>query len=249
MPVNLLIIDDEPLARERLRRHIAEIGEPYVVVGEADNGFDMLRRCEPGDVDIALVDIRMPRMDGLEAARHLAGLDSAPALIFTTAYDQHAIDAFERNAVDYLLKPIRRERLAEALARARRLSRAQHKSLEQTEPATHGARGHLCARYRGDLHLVPIEDVLYFRADQKYVTARHTGGEVLLEESLKALEDEFGERLLRIHRSTLVAKPHVDGLEKSDDGICRLHLRGCGETLEVSRRHLPEVRAWLKREA
>ena len=249
MSVNILIVDDEPLARDRLRRHIADIGQPYAVVGEADNGVDMLRRCEPGDVDIALVDIRMPRMDGLEAARHIASLETAPALIFTTAYDQHALDAFERNALDYLLKPIRRERLARALSRAQRLSRAQHKSLGDLEAETGDARGHLCARYRGDLQLVPIEDILYFRAEQKYVVAHHSSGEVLLEESLKGLEEEFGDRLLRIHRNALVARQHISGLEKAVDGSCRLRLRGCDATLEISRRHLPVVRAWLMTEA
>src|SRR5690606_17755021 len=132
-----------------------------------------------------------PGMDGLEAARHLAGLPDPPAVIFTTAFGDHALEAFEACAVDYLLKPIRRERLAAALGNARRLTRAQAVRLD-TENG--GVRNQICVRVRGNLHLVPVTDIRFFRADNKYVTLRSGDAEYLVEESLKSLEEEFAAR-------------------------------------------------------
>ena len=242
--MKLLIVDDESLARSRLRG-LVEQSEGWEVVGEAANGRDALEMIERERPDIVLLDIRMPGMDGLEAARHMAQLEEPPAVIFTTAYGDHALAAFEAQAVDYLLKPIRRERLAQALGRAQRPTRAVLASLH-SEAVEERARTHLCARYRGALELVPVADVIYFQADQKYVTVRHAGGSVLIEESLKSLEEEFGERFLRIHRNALVAEAHMVGLESEGGGHAVVAFRNIEDKLEVSRRHLPFVRRRLR---
>lgn len=241
--MKLLIVDDEALARSRLRGIVEQL-EGWEVVGEAANGREALEQIDDLRPDVVLLDIRMPGMDGLEAARHLAEAEEPPAVIFTTAYGDHALDAFETQAVGYLLKPIRRERLAQALERAQRPTRAVLAAIE-TDQMESRARTHLCARYRGTLELIPIEEVIYFQADQKYVTVRHTQGSVLIEESLKSLEDEFGDRFLRIHRNALVAESHLSTLE-ADAGHARIGFRDIEDKLEVSRRHLPGVRKRLR---
>jgi two-component system response regulator AlgR len=242
--MKIALVDDEILARQRLRALLAELGSDYAVVGEASNGLELLRNLTVWAPDVVLLDIRMPVMDGLEAARHLAQLQAPPALIFTTAYDTHALQAFEVHAMDYLLKPVRLERLAAALAKVPQLNRAQLAQLgtQLAQPA----RTHVCAQLRGNLQLVPLGDVLYFRADQKYTTVRHKGGEVLIDETLKDLEQEFGARFLRIHRNTLVARAHIAGLEKTAAGEMALRMAHSHELLEVSRRHVPEVRQQLR---
>jgi two-component system response regulator AlgR len=240
--VKILLVDDEALARQRLAALIEELGDPYRLVGEAANGEEAIRLFEELGADLVLMDIRMPGMDGLEAARRLAECDRPPAVIFTTAYDEHALQAFESSAQDYLLKPVRRDRLQTALKRSQRLTRSQLASNahEQREvPQLH-------ASFRGGLRTIPLDQVIYLRADSKYVMARHTGGELLLEESLKGLQERYGDWLLRIHRNALVVRRYLSGLEKGSDGIPRVVLRGCDETLEVSRRHLPEVRRVLR---
>jgi two-component system response regulator AlgR len=243
--MRLMIVDDEPPARERLARLVAELAG-HDVVAEAGDGREALERLDAAAADALLLDIRMPGMDGLEVARHLAGLEQAPAVIFTTAYDEFALAAFDAGAVAYLLKPVRREKLEAALAAAQRVSRAQLAALEAGRGPARAARRHICARVRGELRLVPIEEIAYFRADQKYVTVRHAGGELLIEESLKHLEDEFGSRLMRIHRNALVAIEHIEALERDDEGQARLKLKRIPETLEVSRRLLAEVKERLK---
>jgi len=240
--VKILIADDEAPARARLRRLVEEI-PGHDVVGEAGNGREALLQAEQQRPDVLLLDIRMPGMDGLEAARHLAALENPPAVIFTTAYGDHALEAFAAHALDYLLKPIRKERLEQALLHVRKLNRAQSTALAgTTEPQV---RSHICARVRGALQLIPLDDVRYFLADQKYVTVRHSGGALLIEEPLKALEQEFAGRFVRIHRNALVALAHIASLERDTDGHMQLGLRGVTEQLEVSRRHLAELRGLL----
>ncbi|MBT3093972.1 MAG: response regulator transcription factor [Candidatus Thiodiazotropha sp. (ex Lucina pensylvanica)] len=242
--MKILVVDDETLARQRLTALIEELGSPYQMVGEAANGEEALQQFKEQGADLVLMDIRMPGMDGLEAARRLAESDRPPAVIFTTAYEEHALQAFESSAQDYLLKPVRRERLLTALQRSQRVTRSQLTStnVEQRQaPKLH-------ASYRGGLRTVPLDQVIYLRADSKYVMARHEEGELLLEESLKGLQERYGDWLLRIHRNALVVRLHLVGLEKGSDGIPRVVLRGCDETLEVSRRHLPEVRRVLRGE-
>lgn len=238
--MKVLVVDDEALARERLVRLLNDLPE-VEPVGEAANGRETLEQVAALQPDVVLLDIRMPEMDGLEAARHLAALPYPPAVIFTTAYSDHALEAFETSAVGYLLKPIRADKLAAALDKAQRLTRAQVQELEP-EQAT---RNQICIRQRGKLELVPVSDIRYFQADNKYVTVRASGGDFLIEESLKSLEDEFAETFVRIHRNALVARRFIRGVEKDDEGQCRVILQGVDERLEISRRHVAGVKALL----
>lgn len=242
--MRILIVDDEAPARQRLRALVEKI-DGAEVVGEAATGRAALKEIEQHSPDCLLLDIRMPDMDGLECARHLARFDTPPAIIFTTAYDQFAMQAFEAHALDYLLKPIRPDRLLAALKHAQRPNAAQKAKLGGMQ-SEGGARQHICARVRDSLKLVPVSQVYYFRADQKYVVVRHSEGEVLIEDPLKALEEEFARDFIRIHRNALVARRSVDSLEKDKDGHFHLRLRECDETLEVSRRLVPEVRRVIR---
>ena len=242
--VRVLITDDEAPARARLRRMLDEL-DGYEVIGEAGNGRQALSLCAELRPDILLLDIRMPEMDGLETARHLATADAAPAVIFTTAYDNYAIEAFDAQAVGYLLKPVRRERLLRALGQATRLSRPQLSGLADGPVAA--ARRNICVRKSTGLQLIPIEDVRFFRADQKYVTVNHSGGEDLIDEPLKELATEFGDRLIRIHRSVLVAADYLDRMQRNSSGQYAVWLKGIDEPLPVSRRHVTEVKLALRR--
>lgn len=234
--MKVLIVDDEAPARDRLHRLLENI-PGITTVGEAADGTKALQAAERLQPDVILLDIRMPGMDGLTAAQQLAKLPDPPAVIFTTAYSEHALEAFEAEALDYLVKPVRQERLEQALARL-------HKRGIVAEPAQ--GRSHLTVRKHGNLHLIPVEEILYFQADNKYVTAFLPGREELLEESLKQLEEEFGPRFLRIHRNALIAMDALEGIEKTTDGRCHVNLRGVGCGPEISRRHLAEVRRVLK---
>ncbi|HFD81224.1 MAG TPA: response regulator transcription factor [Gammaproteobacteria bacterium] len=238
-----LVVDDEALARERLSRMLEEVPgcEVCAAAESGERALQLAQRLEP---ELVLLDIRMPGMDGLEVARHLAGLERPPAVVFSTAYSDHALQAFEAQAIDYLLKPIHPQRLQQALEKARRLSASQLEGLG--ESAGGGARTHLCARNRGNLELVPVGEVVYFQADHKYVTVRSPRQQILIEESLKSLEREFGDRFLRIHRNALVAAAAIRGLEKDAEGHCRVVLDGVEKRLEVSRRLLPEVRKRIR---
>lgn len=238
-----LIVDDEALARERLARLLGAM-EEWEVCGQVADGASALKQIALTQPDIVLLDIRMPGMDGLEVARHLASFDQSPAVIFTTAYGDHALEAFDANAVDYLLKPIHPERLQLALEKARRLSAAQLQGLHET--GTDEARTHICSRNRGNLELIPVNEVVYFQADSKYVTVRSVHQHSLIEESLKSLEQEFADRFIRIHRNSLVAVRAMRGLEKGANGQHLVVLEGLDESLEVSRRMLPEVRRRMK---
>ncbi len=241
--MKILIVDDEKPARDRLSRMVGEL-DAHKLVGEAVNGLEALGMAQSLEPDIVLLDIRMPGMDGIEAARHIAKLDEPPAVIFVTAFSDHALEAFETHAVDYLLKPVKQERLQAALDASIRPTRAQTSRsngvLSGLEP-----RQHICARVRGSLVLVPIENIYYFHAEQKYVTVRHTEGEVLIEDALKGLETEFGDRFHRIHRNALVSLSRLAGMQSEDDGQC-LTFRDIDDTLEVSRRHLPGVRKIIR---
>lgn len=244
--MKILIADDEKLARERLRGLVSDLslGE---VVGEADNGEAVLQQTEQCHPDVILLDIRMPGMNGLEAAGHLDKLDNPPAVIFTTAYDEYALQAFAAHAVDYLLKPVRRERLSQAIKSVRRLSQAQLAGLQDNAgQATHT---HISARDHGGLKLVPVETILYFQAADKYITVYHAEGSVLIEEPLKSLEQRLSEIFIRIHRNALIAKRLLIALEKGAAGQYHIRLQGVDDKLEVSRRHVAAVRALLKRQA
>jgi two-component system response regulator AlgR len=234
----ILLADDEAPARQRLRDLLDECRDafPLVIVDEARTGREALEVLNREKVDIVLLDIRMPDMDGLEAARHIAGMPSPPAIIFTTAFDNYALKAFEVNAIDYLLKPIRRERLLTALSKTRA---APPVSREALAAAANLPRRHLSVHERGKIHLVPLADVLYLRAELKYVTVRTAEREFLVEESLTKLEEEFAETFVRIHRNCLVARQAIAGFERnaeeSESGWA-LVIRATGEKLAVSRR-------------
>jgi two-component system response regulator AlgR len=233
--LRLLIVDDEPPARERLRRLLDELGE-VAVVGEAASGEEAVELCQRLAPDVVLLDIRMPGMDGIEAARHLTTLDEPPAVIFTTAHDEHALEAFETQAVGYLLKPVRREKLARAVRHAARVASPQLRRLAERSQLGR-RRGQICARTGQRVTMIPIEDVLYFAAGQKYVTVYSRAGEALIEESLRSLDEEFAPDFVRIHRNSLVALRHVAALERNEQGQLFVRVAGCGQLLPVSRRH------------
>lgn len=242
--MDVLIADDEPLARERLAALLAELGGHRVVAMVGD-GRSALDACQAQSPDVVLMDIEMPEMDGLEAARHLGAMESPPAVVFCTAYDDHALAAFEAAAVDYLLKPVRAERLAAALQRAAERRAGRQQSV--APPALAGrARTHLAARLRGSLRLIPVADIRYLQAEEKYVVVHHARGEDLVEDSLKGLEAEFAGRFLRIHRNCLVAREQFSELRRSPEGAVHAVLRDGGALLEVSRRCLPALRDELK---
>jgi two-component system response regulator AlgR len=239
MSLRLLLADDEPPARARLQRLLAELPE-VDVLAECGAGDEALRLAGELKPDVVLLDIRMPGMSGLEAARHMALLPTPPAIVFTTAYDQYAVEAFEAEAVDYLLKPIRAERLAAALQRAVRLSTVQ---LARTAAAARAeARTQLAARLGEQIRLIPVESIYYFSADQKYTTVRHRGGTDLIDDSLRALEDEFGARFVRVHRNALAAAAALERIERDAEGHYSVVLREIGERLDVSRRLAGELK-------
>ncbi|MCK9488797.1 MAG: LytTR family DNA-binding domain-containing protein [Xanthomonadales bacterium] len=240
MILRVHIVDDEPHARQRLRQLLAA-RDDVQVLAESASGAEAVAACRAQPVDVVLLDIRMPGMDGLATAQALARLRPAPAVIFLTAADDRAIEAFEAGAADYLLKPVRGERLAAALDRARRLVRSAATTATQTVPP---ARRHFVERRLGEMFLIPVDTVLALRAEDKYVCLVTATGEHLIEESLVAVEREFGRAFLRIHRNCLVAAGQVRALERIGE---RDHVRvaGMDEPLEVSRRNLPAVREHL----
>jgi len=245
-PLRVFIVDDEAPARARLKALLADIaaGLPNELVGEAANGIEALERLQESPADVVLVDIRMPKMDGIELARHLAGAENAPAVVFTTAFDQYAVQAFELNAIDYLVKPVRAQRLAAALEKARR---AAPPGREVLAGLASEARHHLSVSERGRILLVPVAEIIYLKAELKYVTARTREREHLLDESLTHLEQEFALRFVRVHRNCLVAREAIAGFERSaaEDGETHwsVLLTGLKEKLPVSRRQWPTVKA------
>jgi two-component system response regulator AlgR len=244
--LSVMIVDDEAPARARLRDLLADIAAevPNAVVGEAANAVDALKGKMP---DVMLVDIRMPVMDGIELARHVARLDHPPAIVFVTAYDSYAVQAFELNAIDYLVKPVRAQRLAAALKKARQSRPIAPQVLSELQK---GARSHLSCHERGRLLLIPVTDILYLKADMKYVVARTAEREYLLEESLTHLEQEFLERFIRLHRSALAAREAIAGFEKcaAEDTETQWQalVHGVPEKLPVSRRQWPLVKSYAR---
>jgi len=248
-PLSLLVCDDEAPALARLRDLLSDIAPelPNEIVAEADNGLRALAAVEGRRVDVALVDIRMPKMDGIELARHLSRLEHPPAVIFVTAYDAYAVQAFELNAIDYLVKPVRAWRLLEALRKVRR-KRVPPGLLAQLPQA---ARSHLSCHERGRLLLIAVADIIYLRADLKYVTARTRDREFLLDESLTHLEQEFGTQFIRLHRSVLAARNALAGFEKGSDGDdadaqWQAILRDVPDRLPVSRRQWSLLKSFAR---
>jgi len=246
-PLRVVIVDDEAPARSRMRDLLGECAAefPVTVTGEAASGRAALELLAREPADLVLLDIRMPEMDGIEVAQHLQQLENPPAVVFATAYDAYAIRAFEVNAVDYLLKPIRLARLKEALARAQ----PGPPRPEVLREIARAPRTHLCAQERGRIHLIPVPDILYLKAELKYVSVRTAVREYLIEESLTRLEQEFGSRFVRVHRNCLVSRAAVRGFERAEDageGRWEVLLNGVEERIAVSRRQQHVVREFSR---
>lgn len=247
--LRVLIVDDEAPARNRVRDLLSDcaLQMPLEIAGEAENGKRALAMLPECEADVVLLDIRMPEMDGLEVAQHLQTLDEPPAVIFTTAYDAYAVKAFEVHAVDYLLKPIRLGRLFEALSHVRTVTPLR---LDVLRELKREARTHLSVNERGRVHLIPVADIAFLKAELKYVTVRTAEREFLIEESLAKLEQEFLGRFVRVHRNCLVAKEAIEGFERAtgDDGEGNwvVVMKNIAEKLAVSRRHQHIVREFGK---
>ena len=245
LPLRVLIVDDEAPARSRLRDLLMDCkaSVPLEIVGEAASGAQALELVAKQRPDVVLLDIRMPGMDGIETAQHLRKLDHSPAIIFTTAYDAYALKAFKVHAIDYLLKPIRAQRLIDALITARTAMAPKEAALAEMRRTP---RSSLSASERGKVHLIPVGDIIYLKAELKYVTVHTRVREYLVEESLTRLEEEFGERFVRAHRSCLVARAAIRGFERGagegGDGHWEVLLNGCDERIAVSRRQQYIVR-------
>ena len=244
--MDILICDDEPLAVERLSRLVTQMG--HQVIATAAYGQQAIEMVQFYQPDVVLLDIQMPEMDGLTCAQYLRQLEPSPAIVFCTAYDQHALDAFKSHAEGYLLKPIMQQELQQVLDQLTKLTQAQMSNLKQKEDMDNQTQRHQIAAktYRG-VELVPVENIYYFLADQKYVTVRHKNGSVLIDETLKDLELEFGERFIRIHRNALVSVHFLDGLEVISSGQYQVRCRELEERLAVSRRHLPNLRERIQK--
>ena len=248
-PIRVMVVDDETPARRRLRELLDDCAAslPIAVVGEAANGREALDLMQSAPPDLVLTDIHMPDMDGIELARHLLKLPRPPVVVFTTAFHEHALEAFEVNAVDYLVKPVRVQRLLSALQKVPRL---RPLTAERISHLPSNARRFLSVTERSRVVLVPIDDVLYLKAELKYITIRTRDREFLLEESLTRLEQEFGHRFVRVHRNCLVARDAIRGFERrvNDDGDAHWEvlLNGLSETLPVSRRQQGIVREMAK---
>ena len=253
--MKILVVDDEPLARRRLAAMIDDL-ELGASVEQAENGEQAISQVNSFRPDIVFLDIRMPKMDGLEAARHLARSESPPAVIFTTAYDQHALAAFEANAIDYLLKPVKRERLEAAVKKGSSLkfgtSELQQPRSDSIIASVEDALGknarrtHLSAVVQGKLKLLPLDEVILLRSDQKYTQVIWSGAPVLIEESLKQLEDELGSDFVRVHRNAIVRINKIESLSKTPTGQTEVRMHGVDEPVVVARRLVSQVRATIK---
>jgi two-component system response regulator AlgR len=237
--MRVLIVDDEAPARERLKRLLAEIDD-CELSGEASNGQDALTLCQQQQPDVLLLDVRMPGISGIDVAQHLNALEDPPAVIFTTAYDEYALDAFEAEAIGYLLKPVRKEKLARALRHAGRVSSSRIQQLKH-KSHTESRREHICARLGEQLRLIPVSEIRYFVAEQKYITVHHSKGTDLIDESLKELSIEFADSFVRIHRNALVAERVIASIERDAEGQYKVQLRDSHESLPISRRHSTAV--------
>ncbi len=240
--MKVLIADDEPLARDRLR-HMLEGLEGYEICeGEAGTGDEAVTLANQFQPDVILLDIRMPGMGGLEVAEQLQSMNCPPALVFCTAYDEYALAAFDVHAAGYLVKPVRVDDLKTVLDKARKINRLQVTSLSGDGSDVSRTRTHISARTHRGIELIELTDIRYFIADNKYVTVHHLHGEVLIDDTLKELESEFGQRFVRIHRNALVARDAIESMCRCDQGQYTVKLKDVDEPLGVSRRHVAGMR-------
>jgi two-component system response regulator AlgR len=235
--LRVLVVDDEPLARERLIGQVAQCGATTVAaLGDAETASHWLARYS---VEVLLLDISMPGISGVELARSLRQLPLVPQLVFTTAHEQYAVDAFELDAADYLLKPVRLERLHQALEKAA-VRCGKRPAIE----------AHFTVRHRDRLLNIPFSAVRYLKAEQKYISLVTSDGEYLLDDSLVALEQRLGDSVLRIHRNCLVMRHALQELLRLGDGVEEqwgVRLRDIAQPLAVSRRQLSAIRAGLRK--
>lgn len=238
--MKILICDDEHLAVQRLIRLVEKLD--YDVIATAQNGVEAIKMVKLHQPDVILLDVQMPEMDGLSCAEHLRQIDPSLSIVFCTAYDAHALDAFRLHADGYLLKPVRLDELEETLAHLQQVNKLQRQQLQQNQ--IHEHRQHLSVKTHKGIELIDIDDIYYFLADQKYVTVRHKQGQVLIDDTLKELEQEFAHKFMRIHRNALIYRQLLNGLEIKDHQYYAC-LKGLDEQLLISRRHLPEVKEYL----
>lgn len=245
--MHVLIVDDEPLARKRLTKMVEAI-DGCILVGEAENGQKAIEQVNACDPDIVLMDVRMPHTDGLEAAKIISELSDPPAVIFCTAYDEYALQAFDTLACGYLLKPVKQEQLESAIEKAGKVTKVQKNSIQVEEGESKlEERQHISAKTRRGIELIAVDSVYCFVADHKYVTVMHRDGETLIDDTLKELESEFSNLLVRIHRNSLVAIKQIEAMERSSSGQFELRLRGSEFRPIVSRRHVAGIRELLSR--
>jgi two-component system response regulator AlgR len=234
--LKVLIVDDERLARARLRR-LLEQHQDLQIIGEAGNGVQALEQNRVLHPDLIFLDIRMPGLDGIAVANALSEQAVPPAIIFVTAFHEHALEAFATPSVDYLLKPIQQQRLTQALDKLRRPNRAQLAQQEDQDPDHFIQAGGANRRT-----LIPLRDIYYLQSDQKYTRVRHSQGEDLIELSLKSLENRYPDQFLRVHRNALVAVRYLRGIELDADGQHYIYLRDLNERIPVSRRLVASIK-------
>lgn len=250
-PLRLFLVDDELPALMRLQDLLGDCAQecPHVVVGTATNGMTALPQIAEHDIDVVILDIQMPQMSGIEVARKLLNLSRPPAVIFSTAFEDYGVAAFDVRAVDYLLKPIRTERLLSALKRVLELRHGPNEAAPSSA-VNDGARSHFSVSERGRVHLIPVSEARFLKAEQKYITLRTHDREYLLEDSLTKLEDEFGSKFVRIHRNCLVSRDSIAGFERATinggDGHWVVILRDVPERLPVSRRQQHVIKEFKK---
>ncbi len=249
--MKVLVVDDEPLARERQLRLLQKL-HPGAQCWQAANGEQALVLIQQHHPDLLLLDIRMPGMSGIELAARLNEQSQPPAVIFCTAYDEYALEALQHQAVAYLLKPVRETELERALATAGRVNRVQLASLaalgasqDTAGAGPPGQRGHLASQSHRGIETMPVADIRCLLAEQKYVIACSSSTQLLIPDTLKELEREFGERFLRVHRNALVARAYIVRLQRDEDGAWYVVLDGVDQRPAVSRRHLAEVKQRL----
>ena len=241
MNLKVLLVDDEVLARSRLRTLLADCTAPGAeVLAEAANGSQAIIALRQTAFDLVLLDVRMPGMDGVQLAQTIASLPQSPAVVFVTAHAEHAVQAFDVAATDYLTKPVRLERLQQALQKVERLVQSKYVQSADFSGET------LIIQDRGRTERVPLAEVLYLKAELKYVTVRTATRSYILDGALNELEEKYAAQFMRIHRNALIARRAVRSLEKhfdpeEGDGWA-VRLNGIDELLAVSRRQLSAVR-------